>query len=875
MPLLLLFAILIAFTGTGLFAQESATGSIAAPPPASQTSGLLTPPSDMSAAASSSNTSSDTAPSSAGTPTSTTSQATKTGPTSTSTPMTREEIARANEQEIIRRQDLMFRANEALSAGRKAEVAQNYPEARKNYLFCVEAYGSISRATLVYAKSAEGLTRVDFALYDDALKRGDTKRAQLLIDEVVQYNPNNRLANQKLMRINHALANPNDTSMLGNPAVTPGFVDQVNQVEQLLALAEQYRRTGQWDQAESTLKKILAIDPYNGAATKQLERINTEKSDYAEHARLETREERLRNVEENWFEPIYNNEVGLGAQAAQPTLEASTTFNIDQKLKTIFVSLDFDNATIDQATTYLSLKSKDADPDKRGVDFVIDPGAETTSKPITLTLNNVPLGEALRYVCQLANVKYKVENVAISIVPSSASTDELISRTFIVQPSFVAPPMASSTDTGGLAFEGGAPVGGGRPLPQPTPTPGAGTETTEDTVLDALKAKGLLFPPGSSAVYTPATQQLTVVDTADQMEFLEELVYAGQAPTLMVRVATKFVEINQNDLNDLTVNTAINFNSILNQTGTAGVTFTTAMPGARALAPDSIDALISPVAQQFNQLAVRGFIDHTAYNMVFDALSQKRSFDLLTEPTVLTKSGEQGTVEDIRVFPYPIAFDPPQFVTPIQFNNGAERVIIQNNPPTVIPATPTDFKRRNIGVRLVVRPQIAADNKTIDLSLVPEVTDFEGFVNYGSPIQVVNPQTTAGFFLGFPTGTVGAPTGLDKTSLLTTNDINQPVFNTRRINTKVLISDGSTVVLGGLMRDDVETVNDSVPILGDLPLIGRLFRSKAIEDTKKNLLIFVTASIYQNDGELRNPPQVVDAADVLTGHATVAPVATP
>jgi len=67
------------------------------------------------------------------------------------------------------------------------------------------------------------------------------------------------------------------------------------------------------------------------------------------------------------------------------------------------------------------------------------------------------------------------------------------------------------------------------------------------------------FPPGARAVYTPTTGQLTVVNTADQMELLEELVNAGQAPTLMVRIATKFVEINQKDLNDFTVNSAFNF----------------------------------------------------------------------------------------------------------------------------------------------------------------------------------------------------------------------------------------------------------------------------------------------------------------------------
>jgi type II secretory pathway component GspD/PulD (secretin) len=58
-------------------------------------------------------------------------------------------------------------------------------------------------------------------------------------------------------------------------------------------------------------------------------------------------------------------------------------------------------------------------------------------------------------------------------------------------------------------------------------------------------------------------------------------------------------------------------------------------------------------------------------------------------------------------------------------------------------------------------------------------------------------------------------------------------------------------------------------------MLGRLFQSKAVENTKKNLIIFVTANIYQNDGELLNPPEVTNTADILTGRAGFAPVATP
>ena len=223
-----------------IFAQESAAGGQAAPSAPAQ----LTPPPDNAPAAST------PAPAPA---------APK--PAASAEKANSHELAEVRQEEIVRRQELIFRANESLKAARKAEVAQEYPEARKDYLFSAEAFSTISRSTDSYATAAEGLTRVDFQLFDAALKVADTKRALLLMEEVVKYNPNNQLANQKLAAIQHAIDNPNDTSLLGNPAVTPKFVEKVNEVQQLFAEAEQFRRTGQWDEATARLKRILGIDP--------------------------------------------------------------------------------------------------------------------------------------------------------------------------------------------------------------------------------------------------------------------------------------------------------------------------------------------------------------------------------------------------------------------------------------------------------------------------------------------------------------------------------------------------------------------------------------------------------------------------------------
>ena len=115
---------------------------------------------------------------------------------------------------------------------------------------------------------------------------------------------------------------------------------------------------------------------------------------------------------------------------------ASGGFAVEQKLKSLVVSVDFENATIEEATNALTVMSRELDPDHKGVGFVLQPEAITAGRPITLRLDKVPLGETLRYVCELANVRYRVDEHFVSILPH-ASDVGLVKRTFHVDPSFV------------------------------------------------------------------------------------------------------------------------------------------------------------------------------------------------------------------------------------------------------------------------------------------------------------------------------------------------------------------------------------------------------------------------------------------------------
>jgi general secretion pathway protein D len=82
-----------------------------------------------------------------------------------------------------------------------------------------------------------------------------------------------------------------------------------------------------------------------------------------------------------------------------------------------------------------------------------------------------------------------------------------------------------------------------------------------------------------------------------------------------------------------------------------------------------------------------------------------------------------------------------------------------------------------------------------------------------------------------------------------------PIFRSRQIVTSAIVWDGQTIVVGGLISEDVSRTRDKVPVLGDLPLFGRLFRSESMSTSKKNLVVFITPRIIDPAG---NPVHRLD-----------------
>jgi general secretion pathway protein D len=720
---------------------------------------------------------------------------------------------------------------------------------------------------------------------------------------------------------------------------------------------------------------VLALDPYNTAARRGQERVDNTKYQYGEEAYNETRARQLWKVEEAWQQPVRKyGAVGPAADNKGRGGEVRGTAQMTNKLNSIIIPhVEFRDTTIREAIEFLREQAAENDPSGQGVNIVlrlvplgqiapasvpvlpppanggtpvptlpaqgpatgapaqapptgapaqVGPGGSPLPVPvvtgpaaarITVTLDNIPLGEALRYVANQAGLKVKVEPYAVAVIPLTEQSNDLITKRYHVPPEFFGGPLDVGYYIGSNVAGGGTSQGGFTGVSEQPPVSenvlekeaisfqtaagtgtGAGATSTSNALqsiattrqnlmndrqlvgrADAktmLQSMGVSFPPSASATFWPHSGTLIVRNTQDNLDMVDALVdQANSSAPKQVSIESKFVEINQNNAKELGFDWLLGPFSMNGKVfgggGTAGngvpvdagnfpfVDPATGNPigqnpvtsgnrsGNFAISANALDALLVPglgsaLGAAPGVFGVAGVFTNPQFQVVIRALNQKKGVDLLSAPSVTTKSGQRAIIEVIRELRYPRTYTQPQ-IPSISSTTGTN--IIGGNttvPVVVAPTTPQDWETRNTGVTLEVEPVVGGDATTIDLNLIPQVVEFEGFINYGSPINAVGVNTIGG---------VGG-ISVSQPILLTENVINQPVFSTRKVTTSVSVYDGQTVVLGGLMREDVQKTEDKVPIIGDIPLVGRAFRTNTEQHTKKNLVIFVTARIITPAG---------------------------
>ena len=212
------------------------------------------------------------------------------------------------------------------------------------------------------------------------------------------------------------------------------------------------------------------------------------------------------------------------------------------------------------------------------------------------------------------------------------------------------------------------------------------------------------------------------------------------------------------------------------------------------------------------------------FRVVLRAIEQRDGIDLLNEGQVTTLSGRQAQIAVNEV---------KSIVTGVNQQQGQSGGGTTSGSGTVQQAASSSFQTPTttpvpLGPVIDVLPTVSADGVSIQMTIIPTLTEFVGY-----------DFTTAEIFVPKTITSQGTPV---------TSVLPLPIFRVRQVTTSCNVWDGQTVVLGGLISDEVTKIKDKVPFLGDLPIVGKAFRSESSQTRKKNLVIFVTPTIIDPAG---------------------------
>ncbi|NLB68284.1 MAG: hypothetical protein GX804_01150 [Lentisphaerae bacterium] len=641
--------------------------------------------------------------------------------------------------------------------------------------------------------------------------------------------------------------------------IQPEYKSAQSDISKRMKIAKEFYATGELRDCRREVELLLQKYPWHKDAVDLLRKVSAAEHSYVDNERITTRESMIKDVTAIWTPRTYGQGFSEGKRAGatgEVTAPVSSTQEqrIMKKMREITIpDLDFRQANISDIVGFLGDASREFDDpevpaDERGINFILNLGDDSpgfssaqpefdpfavqtavgpsadgaTSSSITIKARYVTLLDALDMIMDMAGLKYRVRGNMVMIMPKTKADTELIHKMYNVLPSIEdrVPSLPSMGDEGFGAFGGGF-----------------GLQTSDSESKDWKKLFGDLgvpWPDGSSCQYMPSITKLIVVNTAENLATLESVLSILNVTPKQVEIEVRFVEVMQSDLDSLGLEWMVNDDWEIAE-----------MKADRGLPPASRRRVVmerGSINRGFNYLnrntskeihegepimdniaTITSILTNPELSMVLHALSSKQSTDLLSAPKVVTKAGSPATIKVVVEYIYPTEYDVEMLET-----------TSDNNVTTYSGAVvePQNFNMREVGVILEVTPTVTDDGSMIDLALAPAVVSEPTWKNYGSTY----------------------PTDLGPVIL----SMEQPFFPVRSVATTVQIYNGATVVMGGMITEERFTNEDKIPLLGDIPILGRLFRYKYDLSEKRNLLLFVTAKLVDPAGRLMKDVEDTD-----------------
>lgn len=627
-----------------------------------------------------------------------------------------------------------------------------------------------------------------------------------------------------------------------------------------LSEARQYLMSGELDKAQAACEIVLSTDAFNTEAIRLKHKISRRRFEVSTEEMAATHEDMIMEVRKTWNPRDYEYAEGRAHSDFIRTETKEDRWKTEReriitKMESITIpEIEFRQANIHAVIEFLREASEDYDEtaegdDRKGVNIILnlrkaggsagpaapvgpvdpfagvggagapeDDAAASGVPPVTFSARRVSLFEALRIVCEVANLKYRIKGSAVMVVPSDAPVDEIVHRMYNVLPSVGEKIAATRADIGG---------GRGRGAGDFMPLEAARPSTEREDWKEFFGEMGVPWPQGSSIKHLPTIGKIVVANTPDSLAIFERILEVLNVVPSQIEIETRFVEVMQEDLDSLGLEWGLSDDyEIAQRKGQGGVPLASqerivAQAGSVSRGNRFLTEGfgLGGVSVSDDVLTIASVLTNPEVYLVLHLLSQKGNTDLLSAPKVTTQSGSEATMKVVTEYIYPTEFT----VTGIA---GADDGGVAGAGAGVVGAVvePSGFETREVGVILSVVPEVSPEGQMINLTMTPEVVTEPVWKNYGS-------------------------TYTDENGNVQQLNMEQPFFFTRSVSTSISIYNGATVVMGGMITESRTQVDDRIPILGDIPLIGRLFRSQYEQSDKRNLLIFVTARLVDPAGQ--------------------------
>jgi type II secretory pathway component GspD/PulD (secretin) len=386
--------------------------------------------------------------------------------------------------------------------------------------------------------------------------------------------------------------------------------------------------------------------------------------------------------------------------------------------------------------------------------------------------------------------------------------------------------------------EGGE--GGGEEVMEGDPGFDDGAGAAMDTVADdelspeALQKffslYGIEFPKGSSISYF--NNRITMNNTAANHRLMVDLLARINVNDPLIEVEVKSIELSENDMEELGFNWAL---SGIGESGTSkqwmfGKGENTNPGGSLSMLNGLLSGIDSRLISNLNIFpdvfgSWKPFGSDVNFNLslTINALDRSDRTEQISAPRVLVRNGVTAVVKMTKAYFFPEEWEELEVETEEVGDNGDLRLDITYPSPTF------SESESNIGTQFTVTPTIL-DRNVIRLQLNPKVTAYTGKDEY-EVVLIVEERN-------------GDTWNKEEMRFI----VWRPIIATREVSVTVDVNHGETLVIGGLSDSQSQKRLDKIPILADLPLIGRLFQNQSEISIRRNMLIFVTARLVDNSG---------------------------